>query len=179
MNPQALHDLNFGASLSPLKNAFHASAWHVRQYRITAKEYLESHGVSLRSLVNSLPSEKNETDVGGFYPFGHCGLMSVTVLPRYRVPDEAAGARLSCQAPCVRLGAGQKPVENVPVNGSITHAVGPSAQGLSCNGKGWFPVTRSRLHLHELSRNHPRPDLAFPIPATSEIDRKLVASRRR
>ncbi len=60
-------DLKRGCPASPLKNAFHASAWYLSTYRVMAKEYAQSHGISLRSTVNSLPSEKNETD-GGFSP---------------------------------------------------------------------------------------------------------------
>ncbi len=60
-------DLKRGCPASPPKNAFHASAWFLSTYRVMLKEYSESHGISLRSTVNSLPSEKNETD-GGFSP---------------------------------------------------------------------------------------------------------------
>ncbi len=60
-------DLKRGCPASPLKNAFHASAWSLSTYRVMVKEYAQSHGISLRRLVNSLPSEKKETD-GGFSP---------------------------------------------------------------------------------------------------------------
>ena len=52
-------------------------------------------------------------------PVGLCLLKGVIVLPQYRVPDEAAGTRLSGQAPCVRPGARQKPVDDVAVCGKF------------------------------------------------------------
>ena len=125
-------------SASPLKNAFHASAWYLSTYRVMLKEYSQSHGISLRSPVNSLPSEKNETD-GGFSPLAFASSWASLCCPSIVFQTKRAGACLSGQAPCVGLGAWQKPVDDVAVCGSFAHAVGPSAQGSSGAGKAGFP----------------------------------------
>ncbi len=148
-------DLKRGCPASPLKNAFHASAWSLSTYRVMLKEYAQSHGISLRR-HGELLAEREERNRRRFLPVGLRLLKGVIVLPQYRVPDEAAGACLSGQAPCVGPGAWQKPVDDVAVCGSFAHAVWPSAQGSSGDGKGWFPVTRSIHYLTVLSRNHPR-----------------------
>ena len=57
-----------------------ASAWYLRTYRVAWNEYPESHGVEFRSAVNSLPSEKNETD-GGLSPLSRAAAQSALCRP--------------------------------------------------------------------------------------------------
>ncbi len=62
-------DLKRGCPASPLKNAFHASAWYLSTYRVMLKEYAQSHGISLRS-TGELLAEREERNRRRFLPVG-------------------------------------------------------------------------------------------------------------
>ena len=142
-------DLKRGRSASPLKNAFHASAWYLRTWRVAWNEYPESHGDRV-SECGEFRAGREERNRRRLVSALLRSLAGGIVPPRHLVPDEAARARLSCQAPRIFPGAGQKPVDNVSISGSFAHAVGPSAQGSFGDGK----VDNSRHTLGTNSREN-------------------------
>ena len=168
-------DLKRGCPASPLKNAFHASAWSLSTYRVMLvcakpRDFVAQAG--------ELLAEREERNRRRFLPVGLRLLMGVIVLHQYGVPDEAAGACLSGQAPCVGPGAWQKPVDDVAVCGGLAHAVGPSAQGSFGDGKiSTFPSRDHDTICPNCQGIIQGKEQAFPIPATGEIGRNLVRNR--
>ena len=172
-------DLKRRCPASPLKNAL-SRIGLVLEHVPGDAEGVRAKPRDFVAETGELLAEREDRSRRRFLTVGLRVVISVVVLPQYRVPDEAAGACLSGQAPCVGPGAWQKPVDDVAVCGRCAHAVGRSAQGSSGDGKGWLPVTRSLHDLPELSRNSSKVgDQEFPIPATGEIGRNLVAEPHR